>query len=210
MLPTSSLNLMQRSLRCLGVGILLAALPFALSASPVTEDFTFNLAGLPGTGEVTFDPSLAASDSFGPYNDAAHGLTEFDLSYNGVSSYDLANALAAEVFLPTNHYNNTIPAGQYGVLGVWVVPGTLDVNGFESLIEVDRRGFVFLLTGVDASSVSFGGSGSSLTLQVCTSTADCPNFTATKGEVAPEPVLLPLTGAGLAGLWFARRRRKTV
>jgi hypothetical protein len=197
-----------RSARWLGLATLLvAALPLSVAASSVTEDFTFSIAGINGTGEVTFDPADALSDASGPYVDAVQGLTEFDLSYNGISSYDLGNALAAEVFLPGNDYNGpAIPAGEFAVFGYWAVPGS-DVGGFESLIGVDRHGNAFLLNGVNDSSISFSGSGSSLTLQVCPSSRDCPDFSYTKGAVTPEPSLVPLTALALAGLWFARRRK---
>ena len=208
MLPCFDLKVITRPARWLGLATLLvAALPLSVAASSVTEDFTFNIGGINGTGEVTFDPADALSDSSGPYVDAAQGLTEFDLSYNGISSYDLGNALAAEVFLPGNDYNGpAIPAGEFAVFGYWVVPGS-DVGGFESLIGVDRHGNAFLLNGVNDTSVSFSGSGSSLTLQVCRSSTDCPDFSYTKGAVTPEPSLVPLTALALAGLWFARRRK---
>ena len=193
---------------CLGIGALLAAVPFSATASPVVEDFSFNIGGTPGTGEVTFDPSDALTDAYGPYVNAPPGLTEFDLSFGG-NSYTLSEALAAEVFLPGNDYNNTIAPGHYGVFAYWVVPGS-DVGGFESLIGVDRRGHTYLLTGVDASTVSFNSSGSSLTVEVCETNGDCPNFHVTMGSIAPEPSLLPLSALGLAGLWFVRRRRASL
>ncbi|MGP0074068.1 MAG: PEP-CTERM sorting domain-containing protein [Bryobacteraceae bacterium] len=194
-------------MRCLGIGALLAALPFLATASPVVEDFTFNIGGTPGTGEVTFDPSHALTDAYGPYVNASPGLTEFDLSFES-DNYTISDALAAEVFLPGNDYNNTIAAGHYAVFGFWVVPGS-ESGGFESLIGVTREGKTFLLTGVEASTISFGGSGSSLTLQVCPA-GDCPNYQVTMGSITPEPSLLPLSALGLAGLWFARRRRASL
>ena len=64
----------------------------------------------------------------------------------------------------------------------------------------------FYLTGVDLASFTYQGSGSSQSFFVCP-TGDCPNLTVATGVVTPEPGLLPLTALGLAGLWFARRRK---
>jgi hypothetical protein len=208
MLPFSSRNVISKYVRCLGIGTLLAALPFSLAASPVTVNFSFSLAGNPGTGEVMFDPANETSDGFGPFVNSAHGLTLFDLTY-GVNTYTMSQALdfptAPEVFLPGNSYNTPIGPGQIGLFGFWVVPGS-DSGGFESLIGVARNGHVFLLTGVQDSTISFASSGSSLTLQVCPGT-DCPNFTETVGAIAPEPAMIPLMALGFAGLWFVRRRK---
>jgi hypothetical protein len=204
MLLSFGRNEMTRWVRCLGIGALLAALPFSANASSIVEDFAFNIGGSPGTGEVTFNPSDALTDSYGQYVDAPPGLTEFDLTFGG-HSYNISEALAAEVFLPGNDYNNTIGPGQIGVFAYWVVPGS-DLGGFESLVGVDRSGHAFLLSGVEASTISFTGSGSSLTLQVCPGD-DCPNFHATMGAIAPEPSLFPLSALALVGLWFMRRRR---
>lgn len=207
-----SLRLKFKNNTPLWLGAIALMMPWIATASTVTVDFTFTLGGSNGTGEVMFDPTLATSDAFGPFVNDAHGLTEFDLTYGG-HTYTMSDAIdfptMPEVFLPGNTYHNTIGPGQIGLFGYWVVPGT-DSGGFEDLIGIGRTGHVFLLTGVsDApSEITFGGSGSSLTIQVC-KPGDCPNFQATEGAVAPEPALIPLMSIGLAGLWFVRRRRVT-
>ena len=208
MLPGLFLNKKKsKTHRRLGIGLLLGLLPVYAVASTVTVDFAFDLGGGSGTGEVMFDPTLATSDSFGNYVNQANGLTEFDLTYNG-HTYTTTQALDSpatpEIFLPGNDFNTTIGPGQIGLFGFWVVPGS-DSGGFESLIGVERSGHVFLLTGVQDSSINFVNSGSSLTLQVCPSGA-CPNFTEIEGTIAPEPALFPLMGLGFAGLIFVRRR----
>jgi hypothetical protein len=208
MLPGLFLNKMtSKTRRRLSAGLLLGLLPVYAAASTVTVDFDFSLGSGGGSGEVMFDPTLATSDSFGNYVDQANGLTEFDLTYNG-HTYTASDALdspaAPEIFLPGNDFNTTIGAGQIGLFGFWVVPGS-DSGGFESLLGVERSGHVFLLTGVQDSSINFANSGSSLTLQVCP-TGACPNFTEIEGAIAPEPGLLPLMALGFAGLLFIRRK----
>ncbi|HTW65573.1 MAG TPA: PEP-CTERM sorting domain-containing protein, partial [Bryobacteraceae bacterium] len=89
----------------------------------------------------------------------------------------------------------------------WVVPGS-EMNGVEELIGVDRHGNAYLLSGVTQGDVSFAGTGSFETLQVCsTAPNECPNFSYVQGAVTPEPTLLPLCALGLLGLWFVRRRK---
>ncbi|HEX5227046.1 MAG TPA: PEP-CTERM sorting domain-containing protein [Bryobacteraceae bacterium] len=202
------------------LGAVALLLPFVAAASTVTVDYSFNLGGNAGSGEVMFDPTLATSDADGPFANSANGLTEFNLTYLG-HTYTMTDALdfptAPEVFLPGNNYHNTIPAGQIGLFGFWVVPGS-DSGGFESLIGVNRLGQVKLYTGVEDSSISFlnnstqdpgstlDNPGSSLTIGVCPTQADCPNFKETVGAITPEPALIPLMGLGLAGLLIARRK----
>lgn len=219
----SSLTLKSKNKATLCLGAITLLMPLIATASTVTVDFSFSLGGTNGSGEVMFDPTLATSDADGPFANNANGLTEFDLTYNG-HTYTMGDALdfptAPEVFLPGNSYHNTIPAGQIGLFGFWVVPGT-DTGGFESLIGINRLGQVKLYTGVEDSTVSFlnnptqdpgstlDNPGSSLTIGVCPTQADCPNFTQTVGSVTPEPALIPLMSLGLVGLWFARRRKAT-
>jgi hypothetical protein len=209
---------MARSGQWLGLGALLAALPFSATASSVTVDFDISLGAQTGSGNFTYDPSLVLSDSYGNYVNASNnGLQAFNLSYDS-ENYSITNALDAptlpSVFLPGNAFPPAAPAGDYGFLAIWVVPGSVS-GGEESLIGVGRGEQAFLLTNVVASTISFTGSGSSTTFDVCPivdNVKSCPDLGVTVGtitneSVAPEPSLLTLTGLGLTGLWFARRRK---
>ena len=197
----------------LGVSLFLAALSFPLAASPVTVDFSFTLDGNPGSGEVTFDPTLATSDAYGPFADLGAGLLSFDFTYGG-NNYNISGSadypFAPEVFLPGNDYENTIGPGQIGLFGYWAVPGS-ESGGFSSLIGFGRSGHVALLTGVEDSSVLFTGSGSDLTLGVCPLplSGSCPNFTEATAAIVttPEPAYFPVLGLGLAAFCVIRRRQ---
>ena len=124
-------RLMAKPARLLGLGVLLAAMPFYLTADTVTVDFGLSLNSIDGIGSFTYETTPETSDFAGDYVDAGDGnLDSFSLSYNG-ATYDLANALDAPslptVFLPGNI---TIPAGlQYGFFGFWVVSGSCTPSG---------------------------------------------------------------------------------
>jgi hypothetical protein len=213
----TSVQMLSRSVRWLGLGVLLAALPLSLPASIVTVDFGITLGAMTGTGNFTYDSTLALTDVYGSYVNASNtGLQAFNLTYNG-HTYTMADSLDAPilptVFLPGNTYPPSVPPGDFGFLAVWVVPGSVS-GPYESLIGVGRGVPAFLLTNVVTSTVSFTGSGSSETFHVCTivdSVKPCPDLGVTTGTVTseavtPEPALFPIIGLGIAGLWFARRK----
>jgi len=212
-----SVQVLIKSARWLVLGALLAALPLAVTAGPVTVDFGISLGGMTGTGNFTYNPSLAATDFYGGYTNQPNGLSSFNLTYDG-NTYSMSEALdyptLPTVFLPGNSFPPSAPPGDFGFLAVWVVPGSIS-GGDESLIGVGRGVPAFLLTNVVASTVSFGGSGSSVIFDVCPTVGEvrsCPDLHVTAGtitseSVTPEPALLPFTLLGIAGLWFARRRK---
>jgi hypothetical protein len=221
MLHFSCLKMMVRPARLLGLGALLAAMPFYLNADSVTVDFGVSLNSIDGTGSFTYDTTPAVSDFAGDYADAGDGnLTAFSLSYNG-ATYDLANALDAPslptVFLPGNI---TIPSGlQYGFFGFWVVSGSCTPSGSAgsyscadaTLLGLGRHNTVsgeveevFLIT--DASGISINDTGSELNYNL-TGTAAGTGTITSESVVTPEPSFLTFTALGLAGLCFARRRK---
>ena len=195
-----------------GVAIALLSAPFCLSASTVTVDFSINLAGKTGTGAVTYDPALVGTDAFGQFANQADGLQAFNLVYDG-NTYTMADAIDSptlpELFLPGNTFQ-PLPAGQYGFLGAWIVPGTQSGN-FADVLAVNRINGSVLFTGLDVTTVGTTGSGSSLSVFACPN-GTCPNLTITTGTLsqAPEPNVLPVLALGLLGLCFARRRKALV
>lgn len=215
MLPSLCVKAMARPARLLGLGVLLAAMPFYLTADTVTVDFGLSLNSIDGSGSFTYDTTPVTTDFAGSYVDVADGnLESFSLSYNG-GTYDLANSLDAPtlptVFLPGN---TTIPAGlQYGFLGFWVVSGTCTPSGpagsyscaDATILGLGRHNSeVFLVT--DASSISINNTGSELNYDIIGTAAGTGTITS-ESVVTPEPSFLTLTALGLAGLWFARRRK---
>jgi hypothetical protein len=203
MLRFRSVEGLIRSARWLGLGALLAALPLSVTAASVTEDFSVSLDGLPGTIQFTYDPLPADElhDADGYYVDAGNGLDSFQLTYNSVT-YSLTTPpgqilLSPTVFLPGN---STIPAGDtYAFLAVWLISGSI-ADGNATIIGVGRDPGAFMATDVSAFDVF--GSGSTLLYGI--------DGNVTAGTITPEPVLFPVTALGLAGLWFARRRKAII
>jgi hypothetical protein len=211
------------SARGLGLGALLAALPFCLTASPITVNYGIAIGAETGNGQFTYDPALeSTAGGSGPYADAADGLESFSLTFNGtpLTSSDLLDApTLPTVFLPGNI---TIQHGlQYEFFGLWVVSGSCTSTGSAgsynctgpggvgdaTILGLGRSVESFLASGV--STVLISGSGSNLTYNL----GLAPDITETTGSitsetaVTPEPLTLPVTVLGIAGLWFARRRK---
>ena len=192
---------MMRSAQWLGVATLLTVLP--LSATTVNYDISLN--GLMGTGDFSFNGADAVADSDGNYVDQANGLESFDLTYGG-TTYTESEAVdyntLPEVFLPGNSVivNGPISDGnEYGVLGAWVTSGSI-AAGDATVVGVGTslQAFEFF----DVSSFGTTGSGSSLLLSVDTESYVLGSIIST-----PEPALPALLAIGMAGLWFARRRK---
>lgn len=224
MLPPLSVKVIAKLFRWLGTGTLLAALPFAVSASTVTVDYGISLNGLAGTGEFTYDPTLVSTaGGLGSYADAADGLQSFSLTYNGTTytntSADLLDGpTLPAVFLPGNL---TIQHGlQYEFFALWVVSGSCTGTGGSysctgpggvgdaTILGVGRSTEAFLATGVTSANISYTGSdlvynlGASPDISEITGTVTSESVMA-----APEPSLFFLTALGLAGLCCVRRRK---
>jgi hypothetical protein len=204
MLPSNRVSVLIRSARWLGLGALLAALPLTATASNVTVDFTFALNGDPGSGSFIYNSTDFLTDADGNYVDAATGLESFDITYLG-TTYDMSEALDSptlpEVFLPGNSIivnGPTLDGETYGVLGTWVISGSL-AGGDATVLGVGTSLQSYLLFGT--SSLTTTGSGSDLLLQF-----DADSYVL--GVFTPEPALLPVLALGLAGLLFFARRRK--
>jgi hypothetical protein len=192
---------MMKSAQWLGLATLLTVLP--LSATTVNYDVSLN--GLMGTADFSFNGADAVADSDGMYVDQANGLESFDLTYGG-TTYTESEAVdyntLPEVFLPGNSIivNGPISDGnEYGVLGAWVTSGSI-AAGDATVVGVGTslQAFEFF----DVSSFGTTGSGSSLLLSVDTESYVLGSIIST-----PEPALPALLAIGMAGLWFARRRK---
>jgi MYXO-CTERM domain-containing protein len=227
MLPALFVKVTTKSARSLGLGILLAALPFSLTASIVTVNFGITLNGLTGTGQFSYDPSLAATDSFGQYvNSNSNGLDSFDLTYNGATYNNTSPNLLDGPGLPTVFLpgNTTIQGGlEYGFLGLWVVSGSCTGSGpgefactgpggvgGATILGLGRTTEAFLASGVTSSEIAFSGSDLEYNLGSAPAISEITGTISSESVVAtPEPALFPLTALGLAGLWFVRRRKVT-
>jgi hypothetical protein len=216
MSPLCCAKVMIKPARWLGVGILLAALPLSLMASIVAEEFSINV-GTGGTGDFSYDTDHITADIDGPYADQNDGLISFDLTYGGIT-YREGDALDSTtlpvVYIPPN---TTIPSGSpYGFLAAWVISGTCTPAGAgaftcagpggvggATIAGVGRQYQSFLYE--DVTGALFDDSGSFLRY---TFGVDPVKIYGTVSETAvPEPALIPVLALGLAGLYFARRRK---
>jgi hypothetical protein len=228
MRPDFSLKLTARSVRCVGLGLLLAALPLGLSADTITADFDFTLNGLSGTGTFTYDPSVATATTMDYVDaDSGDGLDSLSLTYNS-NTYSTATALDYDpslapplpgptVFLPGNPTNTN--GLQYDIFGFWVVSGSCTgISGFPgyytctgtgpddsaTLLGLSRTDEVFLASNV--TSAYFSGAGDSLGYVLGGPIPAVNTISGTITYQTPEPSALPLLALSLAGLWFLRRR----
>jgi hypothetical protein len=204
-----------KSVPWLGLTSLLAALPLCVSASTVTVDYSISLNSLTGTGQFTYDPSLAGSDGLGPYADAANGLESFDLTYDGVTYTNTSSSLLDGPTLPTVFLpgNSTIPSGlDYGFLALWVVSGTCTGSGGSytctdaTILGLGRSPEAFLATDVTSADISFSGSELAYDLGSAPGISEITGTITSEAVAAPEPALFPILAVGIAGLWLARRR----
>jgi hypothetical protein len=230
MLCSYCVNVKVVSARLLGLGILLAALPLSVSASIVTVDFSISLNSLTGTGQFSYNTAdiNTGLPHPGPYTDAADGLDSLSLTYKGTTytnavvtgpSFTAGDLLDGStlpvVFLPGN---SSIDDGlQYEAEALWVVSGTCTATAppgsytcaDATILALSRTYPAFLASDVSSVTVSNSGNdiagvlGSPPGLSVITGSI-------TSEAVVPEPTLLPLVAFGLAGLWFARRRKAVV
>ena len=211
MLPFSSVKVMIKSARWMGLGALLAALPLPLTASTMEVDFNFTLEGMPGTGVVTYDPTAPGTDATGHYVDATTGLESFDVTWNG-TTYTMTEALdyttLPELLLPGN---TLVAGGGYGFLGAWVVSGSCTGPAPDytcsdaTILGVGANVPSYLAGGVsefDVMSVSLNNSSlSTLVIGI-----DDTSFI----RGTPEPALVPVMALAFAGLFFARRHKATL
>jgi len=187
----------------LGLGALLAALPLSMTASIITVDFTFSLNGDPGSASAVYDTSYTPlTDAHGTYVDASDGLSSMDVTYGGFT-YNLSDAIgySPELLLPGN---TLVGDGSYGFLADWFVNGTGGIPGATILGIGDS---IPAYLAVDVTQFLVNGTPST-TLYLGFDQAPPPAGSFISGTVtSPEPALLPLLALGLAGLWFARRRK---
>ncbi len=209
LLPFRATGLMIRSVRWLGLGAVLAALPFAVTASTVTASYNFILEGITGSVVATYDSTATPLyDSTGAYLDASDGLESLDVTWNG-NTYTMAEAIdngtLPELFLPGN---KLATEGGYGFLGDWVVPGSGGIPG-GNVLGISANVPAYLATDVTLFSVG-GGVGAGTMGDPSTTVDIGIDYAHIYLGTIPEPVLLPLLALGLAGFWFARRRRATL
>jgi hypothetical protein len=216
------------SARWLGLGAFLAVLPFSVSASTVTVDFGISLNGMNGTGEFSYDPSLAsAAGGLGAYADGADGLESFDLTYDGVTYSSTSASLLDGTTVPTVFLpgNSTIQHGlQYGFLGLWVVSGSCTDTGTAgdytctgpggtgdaTILGLGRTTEAFLASGVTSAQVSYTGSDLVYNLGLAPDITEITGTVTSESVAAtPEPTTLWVTALGFAGVWIARRRSAT-
>lgn len=229
MLPAIFLKLTTRSARCLGFGILLAALPIVGTASTISVDFSidglvssFSASGT-ATGELTYNPAdIATTGSNGPYpyTDPNDGLVSFSVTYGGVTYTNTSASLLDPSVLPTAYLpgNASLQHGlSYEFDAIWVISGSCTGlpssytctgpggMGTATVLGFSRSAPVYLAS--DVTGVELTGMGGNISGQFGSPGLSVIQGTITSEAVAPEPTLLLLTLCGLAGLWFVRRRR---
>ncbi len=210
--------------RYMGLGALILALPIASRASIISEEIDFTVGGNNGQVDFTVDTSKTLSDAptGGNYADPDDGLLSLTMNYNSVN-YTLADFLDAPalpiVLLPGN---NKLTGGlQYELIGVVVVDGScLPVMGDPGTFNCtgpgpgDTATILGLSPTIEAATVggavtidaSVSGSSSEVPVHGQTLTPTLGSITGEESAV-PEPVLVPVIGLGLAGLFFVRRRK---
>jgi hypothetical protein len=226
MLRSYCVNVKVISARWLVLGILLAALPLSVSASIVTVDFSILLNSVTGQGQFSYNTAdiNTGLPHPGAFTDAADGLESLSLTYNG---YTYTNAVATGpsytagdlldgstlpvVFLPGN---SSLEDGlQYEAEALWVVSGTCTGTGGSysctdaTILALSRTTPAFLAS--DVTSVTVSNTGNDIAGDLGTSPSVISGSITSEG-VVPEPTLLPVVAFGLAGLWFARRRKAVV
>jgi hypothetical protein len=210
------------SARWLALGALLAALPFSVTASTITVDYGITIGGETGNGQFTYDPALeSTAGGSGPYADAADGLESFSLTFDGtpLPSADLLDAPTLPVVYSPG--NETIQHGlQYEFFALWVVSGSCTGTGTAgsyactgpggvgdaTILGLGRSVEAFLASGVTTVSISGSGSDATYNLGLAPDISEITG-TVTAEAVTPEPATLPVAALGIAGLWFARRRK---
>jgi hypothetical protein len=207
-----------------GVCALLAALPLCASASMVTVDFDFSLNSVEGTGSATYDPSAEGGTTDLYYADPSHGLFSFQVNYNGGTYTNTSASLLDSTTLPTVFLpgNETITNGlMYEFYGFWVVSGscsgTTTGSGAGTSYSGTCDGATLLAFGRTPNEVALYENVDSITINgtgdtfgaVLGQPFDVTTIGGTiSGEsVVPEPAVFPVLALGLAGLWFARRRK---
>jgi hypothetical protein len=209
MSPSFFAKLMIGSARWAGLGAILAVLSLTVAAAPITPvtvGFNFTLDNLPGSVAATYNSSAhPLTDSTGTYVDASDGLESFDVKWDG-NTYTMTESLdydtLPELLLPGNTLNLN---GSYGFVGDWLISGSLPGG---DILGVSANVPAYLLSDVSVFNVS--------DIVPLDSSAPELNIGADFGSiiygsvVVPEPVILPLTALGLAGLWFARRRKASL
>jgi hypothetical protein len=220
-------KLTTRSARCLGLGILLAALPIAATASTITVDFSAGglVSSLSSTGTATgvftYDSAAAtAMASPFPYVAPGSGLDSFSLTYGGETFTDNTSTTAGQLLdpgvLPTVLLpgNALLPPGDnYAIEALWVISGSCTGSpsaytctgpggvGDATVLGFSREFPAFIATNVTGADI--GGSGVTYSGELLLA----PSVTFGTVTIAPEPAYLPLTVLAIAGLCFISRRK---
>jgi hypothetical protein len=225
-----------KSAAWLSLGALLTALPLSMAASTVTVDFGILLNGIAGNGQLSYDSAAENTDSGGNFVESGEGLDSLSLTYNNPTPYTntSANLLGAPalpaVFLPGNITNDTTGL-QYGFLSLWAVngtctaaapTGTIAAGNWADVISCSSPSTIlglgrtlsgglddeaFLGENVSTIYLSDGGGSFVQYALVGPGVSQIIGTITSESVVTPEPSFLVLTALGLAGLWFARRRK---